>query len=80
MSFNSSVQQMFVGLASVIAGYVVVKMPDNKITNYPLTGYISIVITLLSLYIGYRLNRRMNYTAKQQQQAAAIVPEAVEAV
>jgi MFS transporter, DHA1 family, inner membrane transport protein len=64
MSFNSSVQQMFVGLASVIAGYVVVKMPDNKITNYEYTGYVSILITLLSLYVGYRLNRRMLLTGK----------------
>jgi len=59
MSFNASVQQMFVGLASVIAGIVVSKNPDNTITNYPVTGYLSIAITLLSLLVGYQLNKRI---------------------
>jgi predicted MFS family arabinose efflux permease len=59
MSFNSSVQQLFVGLASVIAGFIVVKQPDNTILNYAVTGYFSIAVTLCCLYIAYRLNRRM---------------------
>lgn len=82
MSFNSSVQQMFVGLASVIAGSVVMKLPDNTITNYNYTGYISIAITIASLYIGYRLNRRMNYTDQLKQPATIVpqTPEVVEAV
>jgi hypothetical protein len=37
MSFNSSVQQLFVGLASVLAGFIVVKMPDNQ--NRTLRSY-----------------------------------------
>jgi MFS family permease len=38
MSFNSSVQQLFVGFASVLAGLIVVKMPDNTLANYEITG------------------------------------------
>jgi MFS transporter, DHA1 family, inner membrane transport protein len=59
MSFNASVQQIFVGLASVIAGAVVTKTADNKILDYNITGYISIGITLLSLVAGYQLNKRL---------------------
>ncbi|MEJ7780281.1 MAG: MFS transporter [Daejeonella sp.] len=59
MSFNSSIQQIFVGLASVIAGLIIVKNPDNSIQNYEVTGYISIVITLLSLIFVFRLNTRL---------------------
>jgi DHA1 family inner membrane transport protein len=58
MSFNSSVQQIFVGLASVVAGFVVVKNPDNSIQNYDLTGYLSIFITLLTLIFVSKLNTR----------------------
>jgi len=61
MSFNSSVQQIFVGFASVIAGWIVVKMPDNKVLHYEVTGYLSIGIILLSIVIATMLN------TKQQQ-------------
>lgn len=60
MSFNSSVQQVFVGLASVIAGTIVVKNPDNSIRHYELTGYISIAITFLTLYFVSRLDTSLN--------------------
>ncbi len=59
MSFNSSVQQIFVGLASVISGLIVVKNPDNSIQNYELTGYLSIFITLLTLIFVFKLDTRM---------------------
>lgn len=59
MSFNSAVQQIFVGFASVLAGFIVVKNADNSIQNYEITGYISIVITLLSLIFVFRLNSRV---------------------
>lgn len=58
MSFNSSVQQMFVGLASVIAGVIVIKMPDNTIARYEVTGYLSIALILCSLFFATMLHRR----------------------
>lgn len=57
MSFNSSVQQMFVGLASVLAGFIVVKMPDNRIEQYEITGYFSIAIILCSIIFATMLHR-----------------------
>ena len=59
MSFNASVQQIFVGLASVISGKIVTRAADNTILHYPMTGYISIAITILSLYVGYLLHKRL---------------------
>lgn len=59
MSFNSVVQQIFVGFASVLAGFTEVKNADNSIQNYDITGYISIIITLLSLIFVFRLNSRV---------------------
>ncbi|MRX47471.1 MFS transporter [Pedobacter puniceum] len=58
MSINSSVQQIFVGLASVISGLIVVKRTDNVILNYDITGYISIAITLISIYFVSKLHVR----------------------
>ncbi len=60
MSFNSSVQQIFVGLASVLAGAIVVKNPDNSIQHYELTGYISVATTLFTLYFVSKLDTRLN--------------------
>lgn len=65
MSFNSSVQQIFVGLASVISGLIVVKNPDNSIQNYEITGYLSIFITLLTLVFVYKLDTRLRKTGNQ---------------
>lgn len=60
MSINSAIQQIFVGIASVLAGFVVVKTPSNAILNYEITGYISIAVTLLSIFFVTKLNTRMN--------------------
>lgn len=59
MSFNSSVQQMFVGLASILAGLIVIKMPDNRIEHYEVTGYLSIAIILCSIFIATMLNKKL---------------------
>jgi MFS transporter, DHA1 family, inner membrane transport protein len=58
MSFNSSVQQIFVGIASVLAGFIVMKMPDNRLENYAITGYISILFILGSIFIATQLHKR----------------------
>ena len=75
MSFNSSVQQIFVGLASVIAGWVVVKTPSNQVLHYEVTGYLSIGIILLSIFIAGMLHTKQQennrlLTDYQEDQAA----------
>lgn len=71
MSFNSSIQQMFVGLASVIVGFIVVRKPDNSIVNYNITGYLSMAVILSCLAIAYFLNKAMTQVATTAQKNSA---------
>lgn len=76
MSFNSSVQQLFVGLASVLAGLIVVKLPDNRIEHYEITGYLSIAIILFSIFIATMLHRKLkekeNATVVREEELAVL--------
>ncbi len=58
MSFNSSIQQLFTGLASVIAGMIVLKDSGGKIHRYEWVGYLSIIIVASTLLLAYRLAKR----------------------
>jgi MFS transporter, DHA1 family, inner membrane transport protein len=55
MSFNSCVQQLFTGMASLIAGWVIVVGPDNKLLHYPWVGYLSMAVVLLCVFIASRI-------------------------
>ena len=55
MSFNSSFQQLFTGLASIIAGLIVIKAPDGKIQHYNLVGYLSAAIVFSSIFFALAL-------------------------
>lgn len=77
MSFNSALQQMFTGIASLLAGYLVVQDKTTQvISGYDLTGYISIAVLLLTLVWGYRLNRAL-VVADAVSVKEAVVPEKV---
>lgn len=80
MNISSSIQQMAVGLASVIAGLIVTKNPDNSINNYDITGYLSIVLILSCLIIGYRLNLALQKKAGTVAKAEEIAEEHFEEV
>ncbi|HEY8388690.1 MAG TPA: MFS transporter [Parasegetibacter sp.] len=55
MSFNSSVQQMFTGIASLIAGVIVIKQPSGAIEHYPWVGYLSMALVCCSIFIARRI-------------------------
>jgi MFS transporter, DHA1 family, inner membrane transport protein len=55
MSFNSCIQQLFTGAASLIAGMVIVVGADNKLLHYSWTGYISIGVVLLCVFIAAKI-------------------------
>ena len=55
MSFNSSFQQLFTGMASLLAGLIVVKDASGKIFNYNIVGYLSIVIVMSTVFIARAL-------------------------
>lgn len=55
MSFNGYIQQLFSGIASLIAGIIVISKPDHTIVHYSWVGYLSIVIVLFSVFIAKKL-------------------------
>lgn len=60
MSLNSSLQQLFVGSASFIAGFIVSNDPvTKKIYHYDWVGYLSIAILAFCIYLGYVLKRNV---------------------
>lgn len=58
MSFNSSFQQLFTGLSSIIAGLIVIKSPDGKIMNYNWVGYLSAAIVFSTLFFAMSLAKK----------------------
>ncbi len=60
MTFNSSVQQLGTGIASLLAGFIVTKDSTGKLYRYEWVGYISIVILLLGLILGRYLFASMD--------------------
>lgn len=55
MSFISSFQQLFTGLASIIAGMIVVEGANGQIQRYNWVGYLSITIVAGTFFIARRL-------------------------
>ena len=66
MSFNSSVQQLFVGFASILAGLIVVKMPDNTLAHYEVTGYVSIAMIFAAIVVATLLHKQVNKDTARQ--------------
>jgi hypothetical protein len=62
MTFNSSVQQLGTGIASLIAGFIVTKDSTGKLYRYEWVGYISIVVLVLGLILGRYLFAHMDKT------------------
>lgn len=58
MSINSSLQQLFVGSASFVAGLIVTNDPvTKKIDQYHWAGFWSILILSICIYLGFLLKR-----------------------
>lgn len=60
MTFNSSVQQLGTGAASVVSGFIVYKDSVGKLYRYEWVGYLSIIVLLLGLLLGRYLFSRMD--------------------
>lgn len=58
MSFNSSCQQLFTGLASVISGFIVTQNEAGQILRYEYVGYLSVTIVLSTFFIARKLAKR----------------------
>ena len=59
MSINSSTQQISGGIASIIAGLIVVQGTSGRLEKYDVLGYVVIVSILCSVVMLYYLNKRV---------------------
>lgn len=56
MAVNSSLQQISGGVASLIAGLIVVEQADGKLLHFDILGYLLVVSTLVSVWLIYKIN------------------------
>ena len=55
MVINSSLQQMSMGAGSLLAGTIIQYNLDGKIVNFNVVGYLSMLLTLIFLYLSLRV-------------------------
>jgi len=55
MSLNTAVQHISSGLAPILAGALITKTDDGKMTGFPVVGLVAIVMTLISLLLAGRV-------------------------
>ncbi len=58
MSFNSSIQQLGTTVASLLAGFIVIKGKGGEIYRYEWLGYVSVFILALCIAIGHRIFKK----------------------
>ena len=69
MGINSSVMQIAGGIASAIAGLIVVQTENGQLENYPLLGYVvsgSIVITMIMMSIIHKIVMEQNQSTQPE--------------
>jgi len=74
MSINASVQQISGGIASAIAGMIVVQRPDGLLDGYPLLGYVVIGSTIITIAMMYWIDQHVKAIIKRDVKPVA-VPE-----
>jgi predicted MFS family arabinose efflux permease len=63
-AINASMQQMAGGMASVVAGMVVVQAADGSLEHFDRLGYVIVATTLLSLWLMYFIQRSVAQVAR----------------
>jgi predicted MFS family arabinose efflux permease len=56
MSINSAIQQLGLGAASLLAGFLIGHADDGTLTRYWLVGFIAVGSTLLAIPLAWRVN------------------------
>ena len=64
MSINSSVQQISGGVATFIAGKIVVEAPGGKLENYDILGYVVIGAMLITIIMFYSIHQYVDRKSK----------------
>jgi len=55
MTFNASIQQLASGVASLAAGLVIGRTPDGALTHFGAVGWLSVVCTIICLWLVRRI-------------------------
>lgn len=81
MAISSSLQQVAGGVASVIAGLIVVEAPDGALLHFDTLGYLLVCTTLVSLALMYITDRRVRGDRRgSMEMATPVAPAEVVAV
>jgi hypothetical protein len=57
MGVNASVQQISGGIASAMAGLIVIQTPSGALEHYNTLGYLVIITTMITIGMMYYINR-----------------------
>lgn len=71
MSVNSSVQQISGGIATFIAGLIVVQTPEGKLEHYDTLGYVVIGAMIITMVMMYSIHLYVEKISKEK----ATVPQ-----
>ncbi|HLK91053.1 MAG TPA: MFS transporter [Polyangia bacterium] len=74
MSVNASVQQFSGGLASSLAGMIVVQAADGHLEHYPVLGWVVMSVMTLVMLLMYPINRAVMRKSAAQAQAVGPGP------
>jgi predicted MFS family arabinose efflux permease len=64
MSVSSSMQQIAGGIASVVAGLIVVQRADGQLEHFPVLGYVLIGTSCITIVMVYFINQRVMQSQK----------------
>ena len=78
MSINSSVQQFSGGIASAIAGLIVVQRPGGKIDHYDTLGLVVIISMIVAIVLVYVINSYVHQKIKRSKAAIPALDTVVE--
>jgi predicted MFS family arabinose efflux permease len=71
MAINSSLQQFSGGLASSMAGLIVVQVPDGRLLHYDVLGYVVVSAMTLTIALMYPIHEAVTQKAARAAEAAA---------
>jgi predicted MFS family arabinose efflux permease len=79
MSINSSLQQIAGGVASVIAGWIIIQDSSGKLHRFDTLGFISIVVMIMCGYFMVLINRSVTKKLKKDKAPTPAFDSLVEA-
>ena len=75
MSINSSVQQLSGGIASVVAGLIVIQTTDGKLRHYNTVGYIVAATIVITIFMLHAINKSIIQKSQESGQTQKVQNE-----